>query len=274
MRELNYRLIVSDFDGTLINDKQRVPEKVKKAISEYAESGGIFAVCTGRMLRSILPQVRSLGLKGLVVANQGVVIADIESGKLIKCGGMSCSEAAEICEYLEGLNRPINLYSDDDMFTDIEKGNEYLKVYEEIVNIGSVHIDEKMSEFALKLNRACQKIAILVPQSERNGLYDNLKAKFGDRFDVTCSAKVLVEISPFGETKGKALKFLSDYFSVPLEKCIAVGDNLNDLSMIQAAGLGVAVGNGVVELKKAAGFISKSNNDGGVAQIIEKYGFA
>ena len=84
MKKINYKLIVSDFDGTLIDDNQQIPQKVVNAINEYVACGGIFAVCTGRMLRSILPRVRELGLKGLVIANQGAVIADIESGNVIK----------------------------------------------------------------------------------------------------------------------------------------------------------------------------------------------
>ncbi len=76
MRKINKKLIVSDFDGTLLNSSHTISEKVKKAINEYVANGGIFAVCTGRMLKSILPRVRELGLKGLVVAYQGSVIAD------------------------------------------------------------------------------------------------------------------------------------------------------------------------------------------------------
>ena len=82
MNKINCGLIVSDFDGTLLSTRQTISDNVKNAINEYIAAGGIFAVCTGRMLASILPRVRSLGLKGLVVAYQGAVIADIESGKL------------------------------------------------------------------------------------------------------------------------------------------------------------------------------------------------
>ena len=70
-------LIVSDFDGTLLTTRQTVPEDVRRSIDDYVAAGGIFAVCTGRMLASILPQGRALGLKGLVAASQGTVIADI-----------------------------------------------------------------------------------------------------------------------------------------------------------------------------------------------------
>lgn len=273
MKEINYKLIVSDYDNTLTNGKNKVPKEVKKAISEYVEYGGIFAVCTGRMLRSIMPQVKKLGLKGLVVANQGIVIADIESGKILKNGGMTAEETALVCRAIEKLNQPINLYSGDNLYTDIPKSNKYLKKYEKIVQVKSIHVDGKISDFAQKSNLSFQKVAILVAPDERQRIYDILSAELGDKFDVTCSASVLVEVSPYGETKGRAVQFLAEHFNVPIEKTIAVGDNLNDLSMIQAAGLGVCVGNGVEELKRSADYVSLSSNDCGIAQIIARYGF-
>ena len=84
MKELNCRLIVSDFDGTLANSENQVPESVVNAINAYVNDGGIFAVCTGRILPSVLPRARGMGLKGLVVACQGSVIAEIETGKIIR----------------------------------------------------------------------------------------------------------------------------------------------------------------------------------------------
>ena len=74
MSGIKNKLIISDFDGTLLTTRQTVPGRVKDVIDEYIAAGGIFAVCTGRMLASILPQVRALGLKGLVAAYQGTEI--------------------------------------------------------------------------------------------------------------------------------------------------------------------------------------------------------
>ena len=91
---------------------------------------------------------------------------------------------------------------------------------------------------------------------------------------MTCSATVLVEVSPLGDNKGETLKFLAEHYGIPIEKTVAVGDNLNDLPMILAAGIGCAVGNAAEELKAAADFVSASNNEGAVAQIIKKFGFA
>ncbi|MCI8370235.1 MAG: HAD family hydrolase [Clostridia bacterium] len=274
MKKINYKLIVSDFDGTLIDDNQQIPQKVVNAINEYVACGGIFAVCTGRMLRSILPRVRELGLKGLVIANQGAVIADIESGNVIKCSGIPYESVAEICRNIEEINYPINIYSGDNLYVDIPKDNKYLQLYEKIVGVESIYVEGKISNFILKNKLICQKVGCLVAESERDYLFNELNKRLGDRFDVTCSAKVLVEVSALGETKGEALKFLCDKLNIPIDKSVAAGDNLNDLSMVKAAGVGVAVGNADPKLKLFADFISVTNNQGAIAQIIKKYGFA
>lgn len=273
MKKINYGLIVSDFDGTLIDGKHRVLPEVREKISDYIACGGIFAVCTGRMLRSILPQVRSLGLKGLVVAYQGTVIADIESGEFLKRGGISTQDCVRICKTLEGLECTFNVYADENLYTNIPKDNEYLKLYEKITGVEGIYVD-KLSEFVKEKGLFCQKVACLVMPKKREQLYNTLARLLASEFDVTCSADCLVEVSPFSDDKGGALKFLAEHYKIPLGKTVAVGDNLNDLSMIKAAGMGVAVGNAVPELKLAADFVSVSNDEGAVAKIIDKYGFA
>ncbi len=273
MKKINYGLIVSDFDGTLIDDNQQILPEVRTAIENYIACGGIFAVCTGRMTCCILPRVRELGLKGLVVAYQGTVIADIESGKLLKNGGISSEGIAEICRNIKELGQPVNVYSGDDLYTDIPKDNEYLQKYERIVGIDAQYVDGDIVDFVLRKDLFCQKVAILIAHDEQEAVYKELQKRLGDRYDVTCSAKVLIEVSPLGDNKGAAVKYLAEKFGIPIEKTVAVGDNLNDLSMIKAAGVGVAVGNATQALIDAADFVSVSNNDGAIAQVIEKFGF-
>lgn len=274
MRKINCRLIVSDFDGTLIDKNHSVLPAVRTAINEYVDSGGIFAVCTGRMLRSILPLVRGLGLKGIVVASQGTVIADIATGNLIKDSGMKCSEAAEICKVFGELELATNVYCGNTLFTNILKDNKYLKLYESITGIDAEFIGTDLPGFILKNGKKCEKVACLVMPKEQKKLYDKIYRRLSSRFDVTCSADCLIEVSPISDNKGEALKFLAEHYKIPIEYTVAVGDNLNDLSMIIAAGVGVAVGNAVPELKEAADFVSVTNNEGAIAQIINKYGFA
>lgn len=273
MKKINYKLIVSDCDGTLLTSGQVIPEEVKAAINEYVSSGGIFAVCTGRMLKSILPRVKELGLKGLVVAYQGTVIADIESGKIIKKGHINYSDVAEICAAIESRGQNMNVYSDEVFYTDLPKDNEGLRRYEEITGVQGESICGAMSQFVLNNKLDCQKVTSLVLPKDRDGLYTFLLDRFKNKFDVTCSAKELVEVSPLSDNKGAALKYIADYFNIPLSSTVAIGDNLNDLPMIKEAAVGVAVGNAVEGLKEAADVVTVTNNEGAVAKIIEKYGF-
>lgn len=274
MKKIKCGLIVSDFDGTLLTGKHEVPAKVRSAISEYVLNGGIFAVCTGRMLRSILPRVRELGLKGIVVAYQGTVIAEIESGKIIKDGGITGVEAAEICRALQSRGCFVNVYADENLYTDIPKDNEYLKLYESITGVDAINVSGlTMDKFVAERDLFCRKVASLVAPKEQERLYKSLSLELGGRYDVTCSANCLIEVSPLCDNKGTALEFLAAHYQIPIEKTVAVGDNLNDLSMIEKAGIGVAVGNATQALKEKADYVSVTNDECAVAEIINKYGF-
>jgi len=274
MKEINYKLIASDFDGTLLNDDQTIPSYVVDAISNYVNDGGIFAVCTGRMLSSILPRVRSLNLKGLVVAYQGTVIADIETGKIIKKGGMSTESAVKACKYLESIGATASVYADEVMYTNLAKDSPLLQVYEKITGVNAVSIqDVPLSQFVKERGMFCQKVSSLVLPEKRDALYKDVKNNLVGDYDITCSAVILIEISPSTDTKGEAIKFLCNHYGVSIENSIAVGDNLNDKSMIDVAGLGIAVGNAAQELKNCADFISVSNNEGAIAQIIKLFGY-
>ncbi|MGN1060326.1 MAG: Cof-type HAD-IIB family hydrolase [Candidatus Coproplasma sp.] len=273
MKELNYKLIVSDFDGTLANSKNEIPPFVVEEVNNYVANGGTFAVCTGRILPSILPRVRQMGLSGLVIASQGCQIAEISSGKLVKNSVFSQEDAYEICSYLEELGVNIQLYSAEGFYSNLPKDEPHLNIYEQIIGIKAQCFDTPLSQFAKCVKPQFCKAAILVRQEERVELYEKIKVRLGERFDVTCSAKVLIEISPLGETKGGALKFLAQRFNVPMEKTIAVGDNLNDISMVSIAGLGCAVGNGEEELKSVAKYVAPTCDEGAVADIIKKFGY-
>lgn len=273
MTKLNAKLIVSDFDGTLITSDGKVLPDVAEAIDRYIADGGIFAVCTGRVLASILPQVRRLGLKGLVSACQSSVIADIETGAFIRHGGLSCEQTSEICEAIESCGQSVNVYSDDRFFSDIPADNKFLKLYESIINLTAEHADVKLSRYVKEKHLTCQKVASLCPAEAREGLFEYLSEKFKGKYDVTCSAEVLVEVSPLGDTKGAGIRFMASHYGIDIANTVAIGDNLNDLSMIEAAGVGVAVGNAVRELKERADYVSVTNNEGAVAEIIKRFGY-
>ncbi len=273
MRKINKQLIVSDFDGTLLNSNHTVSDRVRRAINEYVSCGGIFAVCTGRMLCSILPCVRELGLKGIVAACQGSVIADVESGAIFRQNSLSCGDSAEICAFAEKHGYASNTYCGALLYTSVPSDDKILTVYESVTGVKSINVRGTMSGFVKANNLACNKITFLVYPDERQQLYRLLQTHFSGRFDITCSSSHLVEVSPKGDNKGAALKYIAERFSVDMSSTVAVGDNLNDLSMIETASIGVAVGNAVDELKASADYVAASNDCDGVAEVIEKFGF-
>lgn len=270
---LNCRLIVSDFDGTLANSNNEVDKENIAAINRYVADGGVFAVCTGRILPSIFPRVRAMGLKGLVIACQGSVIADIESGKILRNFKLSPENASRICARLEGIGANVQAFTDDGFYTDIPAGDEGLKIYENITGINAMHTDMPVSQYILQHGVSCQKIATLIAYEFQAELFERITHILGGEFEVTCSAKVLIEITPVGENKGTALKFLSDYYGVPLPLTCAMGDNLNDLPMIEAAGYGIAVGNASPLLKDKAKYTTVTNDEHAVARVIAEYGY-
>lgn len=268
---MKYRLIVSDFDGTLRRSGGSVSEYTKEAIRDFRADGGIFAICTGRMLASILPIARSLALEGLVVAYQGNVIADIGTGEILLQKGLSCEDAVKICRHMEEMQVHIHVYTDQCFYSN--RADDALREYESIVGVKGVVIEEEPLSKLLERERPTViKLMAMVDATEKLQCYTALNAAFGDEFYVTYSAANLVEITAKDCNKGTALLYLCKHYNIPVEQSIALGDNFNDAPMVEAAGLGVAVENAGEELKAVADYITASNNEDGVAKVIRRFG--
>lgn len=273
MQKINYPLIISDFDGTLVRSDGSVAEETRAAISAYTAAGGTFGICTGRMLTSILPRARELGLKGLVASYQGSVITDIESGALLVDGYIPAEEAAEICKAFEELGLHIHLYELDKFY--VNRQDEALAAYEEVCRVkGEIVTGEPLSSFVLKKKPKIRKVLAMVEPEEKLKVYKTIAEKLSDSFYVTYSTAYLVEVTSRRYSKGTAVKFMADYYRVPVNRTLAVGDGLNDLPMLEAAGLGLAVKNADEALKNKVPFFPYTNDENAIGRIIQTYGFS
>lgn len=117
-----YPLIVSDFDETLRNDEGTISPENAEAIRKYIAAGGIFAICTGRMMTSILPHAESLRLDSLLVGYQGALILDLKSGKYLRDEHMSVKEAVRVCRTLEKTGLHIHVYDRDKFYVNADDG--------------------------------------------------------------------------------------------------------------------------------------------------------
>ncbi len=268
--ELAYKLIVSDFDGTLRRTQGGISDENLNTIKRYVERGGIFALCTGRMPISILPYAKELGLKGLVVSYQGANIQDIESGLLVRDERIDWKDAAGICEFMYEHDWHIHVYDADVLY--VNKDDQYRAWYEKACDVRSILTEKNISKEVVARQISPHKIIVICSAEERGEIIDLLTKKFGNEFYVTSSTENLIEILKRGCDKGKALEYLAQYYGIPREQTMAIGDNYNDAPMLRIAGKGVAVENGELALKQMADFITKTCDEDGVAYAIKKFG--
>ncbi|MBQ8229563.1 MAG: HAD family phosphatase [Clostridia bacterium] len=272
MRKINYRLIVSDFDGTLLKNDGTISEYTRERIRKYIADGGHFAVSTGRMPSGILPQVKDLGLTGLVSCGQGSVILDIESGKPVFECTMPNAVAVQVCEAMEKLGLHIQVFGFSEYYANMD--DEALKWYESAVKTkGIVVTDKPISAFVKETGMKPYKILAIVEPKDNERILNAIQAAGFTGCYVTKSSERLVEVGNANASKGRAVEYLAKYYETGLDKTVAVGDQLNDLSMILTAGLGIAVKNAVDELKKQATVLGYSNDEDAIAKIIENYGY-
>ena len=266
---MNYDLFVSDFDGTLVKADGTISAHTKEVIATYREQGGIFTICTGRMVPSILPRARELGItSGPVIAFQGSVIYDMGKGEVIRAGCFPREAALSLIRLLEEAGLHIHIYTVWDLFTN--RRDEMLEAYERVCGVRGTVVGGSLADHAAQEGLEIVKVLVMVEPEKREALREQLSQSLGEEYYVTSSSDWLVEVMPAGENKGRAVTYLSEYYHVPAVRIAAAGDQLNDLPMLEAAGGKFAVRNGVEALKRVA-FVIPSNEEDGVAFALERY---
>ncbi len=273
MRNINYPLIVSDFDGTLVKRDGTISEENRRAISEYIACGGRFALSTGRMTSGILNRARELGLKGLVACCQGAIIVDIESGKTILEGRLPLESTIAACKKMEGMGLHIQVYDSWEYYSNMD--DEGLRSYERGVGQkGNLVLDKPISQFVEETGLCSYKVLAMVKYEDNDRVLAELSKEYFPGCTTTRSSRSLVEVINERFSKGTAVKFIADYYGIPLEKTIGVGDQQNDIPMIQTAGRGIAVQNADEGLKAVADYVTSARFDeNAIAEVIEKFGF-
>ena len=266
---MKYKLFVSDFDGTLVRADGTISQKNIDAIATYRRAGGIFAVCTGRMLASIMPRLKELGLtEGYVAALQGAQIADIRTGALVMDDAFEEGDAVHILRAMEAEDLHIHIYAGMEFYAN--KGDALLEGYERVVGVkGTVH-EGLLSDMVRTDHLRVVKILAMTTPEEQPRVRKFLAEKFAEKFFVACSSEWLVELMPPGQTKAAALQFLAGRYGVAPAETAAIGDQENDGPMLGVAGGKFAVANAAAPLKEFATVVPSCEEDG-VAYAILHY---
>ncbi|MDD3946338.1 MAG: Cof-type HAD-IIB family hydrolase [Clostridia bacterium] len=267
---MKYKLIVSDLDDTLLNDHLGYSQKLADTVAEYTNAGGRFTIATGRMTEPMLELCQELHLKGKAISYQGAVICDIESGKILEEINIPNTIAYEVCNYLERLGVYFQLYKKGNIL--IKNRTAHSERYAKLCRCGFIEHKEGLSSYLKQSGLNPIKFLIIEEPEKIPAHIKELQAVFGDRLLINTSKNWVIEIVNKEINKGKAVERLANSYGLSSDEVICIGDSDNDISMIEYAGLGVCVANGNKDLKSIAQYICPTNNEDGVAHVINKFG--
>ena len=268
---MKYKMIVSDFDGTIYTDDFRISEATLSAIKEYREAGGLFFVSTGRLYQAIKAKATLMGLVNEVITYQGGAIFDMTTDEVLLSFNMDMEIASNIFTYIYSNFKndtiPILFHEDNCI---VKEENKHITNFCNIVGIKPVYTNINLDEYVRVNNISPNKVLSMVVAETSDALAKGLIENFGDVVNINRSNKILVEIVNKKASKGNAVAWLAAKYGIKQEEIICIGDAENDISMIKYAGLGVAMGNAMDTTKAVADYICATNNNDGVAEVIRQ----
>lgn len=264
---MKYKLFIADFDGTLGKAPGVIEPETVEAVKKYVDKGGIFVICTGRMTSSIRPICHRYGIKGIVVSYQGAMISEINSDKVYQSGGIDYKTAKQVVEEIKEQGVQAQIYVDDTLYFDVY--NEYSKIYEK--NCGVVgKVVDSLPAFLEEKKKNSAKVCGVAKPEKADEVVEILKEKFPQ---LICNKgeHFLIEVINPQFCKGKAVEFLAKHFNIDYSEILAVGDSTNDITLVDGPWHGVAVGDGMEQLKKVAKEITVEYKKQPIKVLLEKY---
>ncbi|MCM0582054.1 HAD family phosphatase [Weissella diestrammenae] len=274
---MTYKMLVSDLDETLLNDDGSINPDNIKTIKQAISQGFKFVPNTGRSFKSVQALLETLGLKDqaqqYVISYNGGAIVENKGNRVIATRAMTFDLAQKIFSAGIKINSAIDvhIYTVDQLF--IYNISETDQAYMAERHVPYQLVDTTDLSF-LKSEAPIMKVIFEHPdQAVRDVIMTEVSDTVGaENVVATYSSNRYVEFNPKGVDKGSASLQLGELLGIQQSEIMAVGDNANDKSMIDAAGLGVAVQNAIEPIKSVAQLITKkSNNEGAIAEILQQF---
>ncbi len=257
-----YKLIAIDLDDTLLTKEKKIHPKSKLAVQKAVSSGFKVIVSTGRTRKGALKLYEELELDTLLISSGGAEVTD-KSGNLLYSKPVDKEAVKKILEFAYERNIHAQIYLDGELV--YRERNDYAKMYEVRCDLTGITMPDMITS-----NSDSPKVLFIHEADNIPELRETAEKMFPE-LSIKRSFPMFLEFLNPEASKGNALEFVAKHYGIKREETIAVGDTEIDISMLKFAGLGVAVENADPDLKKAADEICPSNDEGGVAAVIEKY---
>lgn len=271
---VDYKLLVLDVDGTLLNGQNIISDEDKNAIDEARNRGVRVALCTGRVNQASKSILTRLELDGYHIFSDGAVVGSADNKKTIYAKTIDGALAKQLAEYVHAKKiTTIDFFTPTNDYVEPETQPWVTEIRRKFFGL-----DPQVTDFS----KLCEKEKIIkathmVASEKDKQLSEDFQAQFGDklRFSPTTNASypelAFINIINPAVSKGEALKVLITYLGLSSEECIGIGDGVNDISLLLGVGLGIAMGNAPDELKKIAKHVTLNVEHSGVAAAVRKF---
>jgi Cof subfamily protein (haloacid dehalogenase superfamily) len=266
---MGYRLLVADIDGTLLNAAREITPPVLAAVRAAQEAGVLVCLATGRIWPSARRFVEGLGADPPVILYNGGMVYDFVRDEIWRRTPLPERHAADVLRILR--HHPTvqpHLYVDDKVY--VPRMSEATLAYQRKDSLQAEVAGDLADWLEADPGRVPMKILTIGERPALEAVAREVEA-LPYYVNYVFSEIDYLEILPPGVSKGAALQAATRRLGIEPEAVIAVGDNLNDLSMIEYAGLGVAVANAPEALRARADFVAPSNDDHGLQHVIERF---
>ncbi len=268
---MNNKILFVDLDATLLRDDKSVSERNREAIRRMLAEGHYIALATGRPVESGRAVARELGLTlpgCYMVAFNGAVLYDCSADRVLLKRSLPIDVVQELFERAKKAGLYAQTYTNTDIVT--TKHSKELDYYR-----ARSGLSYKLSENVLDILEEEPQKVLMIALERRERLMkfqkNNLRWERG-KCNSFFSCPEYLEYCPLDTSKGTGVEYLTQILNMPLDATIAVGDEQNDLPMLQAAHISVAMKNGIQELKNMADYVTENdNNHDAIAEVIEKF---
>lgn len=265
-----YKLIAIDIDGTLLNDIHQVPEEVKITLREAKKQGVKIVLCSGRPIVGMRQYLDEVGLtdpEDYAIAYNGALILNTNSGDVVANNSLDYQDLIKLYGLSLQLDTPMHFFDIDYVYTPNTLISKYtvLESYMNDIPLKYCNIEDFPSDLPIPC------VCFVNDPEKLSQAIENIPDYYKEKYAFVQSAPHFSEFTHPEATKGNAVKKLAEQLGIKREEVMTIGDNGNDFSMIEYAGLGVAMENAIPELKEIANYITLSNNEHGVAHVIQKF---
>ncbi len=262
---MKYKLMAVDIDGTLLNSENKLTKETKNAIKLAVEKGLLFTICSGRPIQGVEELINELELDLPFITYNGAMVVMGKSKEILYEQKLSLKDARDIIQLGENYNTTIIIWTNNKLY--VNKMNEQAVKYGELARTQPILIENPDHVIA----NGATKI-LWYDEVENIDKYENeIRKILSANINYHTSKPIFLEFVDKNASKAIAMEKLGEHFNIDRSEMIAVGDGFNDLSMIEYAGLGVAMANARDEIKAMADYVTLSNDEDGVAHVIEEF---